>query len=127
MRILKIGILSYKELKERNLAIAKGDYIPSEDDPKVWFTSEESFSQIIGSNRLLLEIMVHAQPTTISDLAKKANRRPSNVSRTLKTLEQYGVVKMVAGKGNKKKPVFPYDGYKVEQTVTFTKPEQHPS
>jgi len=37
--ILKIGILSRSEYRERTIAIAKGEYTPKKDDPKIWFES----------------------------------------------------------------------------------------
>ena len=50
MKTLKVGIASYTEMKARTLAIAKGELKPKAGDPKVWFTSPESFAKLL-SNR----------------------------------------------------------------------------
>jgi predicted transcriptional regulator len=36
---IKIGIMSQKEIRERTLAIVRGDYKPKPHEPKIWFTS----------------------------------------------------------------------------------------
>ena len=55
MKTLRVGIASYEEMKARSLAIVRGSYKPSADEPKVWFTSAESFARILSNrNRALL-------------------------------------------------------------------------
>jgi len=39
MKTIKIGIMSQKEIRARTLAIARGEYKPRPDEPKIWFTS----------------------------------------------------------------------------------------
>ena len=34
--------MSQKEIRERTLAIARGEYAPRSDEPKIWFTSTKS-------------------------------------------------------------------------------------
>jgi predicted transcriptional regulator len=36
---LKVGIASLEQYKARTVAITRGDYKPSPDEPKVWFQS----------------------------------------------------------------------------------------
>jgi predicted transcriptional regulator len=50
MRIIKIGIASQEEIRERVLAIAKGELKPKKSDPKIWFTSLESLTQTMDKN-----------------------------------------------------------------------------
>jgi len=45
-KIIKVGIMSKEQYKKRTIAIAKGEYIPKKDEPKVWFESIKSLSQI---------------------------------------------------------------------------------
>ena len=55
MTTLKVGITSYEDMKARTLAIARGELRPKPGDPKVWFTSPESFAKLFSShNRALL-------------------------------------------------------------------------
>ncbi|WP_395707916.1 hypothetical protein [Reyranella sp.] len=39
MTTLKIGIASYKEMKARTMAVARGERRITAAEPKVWFTS----------------------------------------------------------------------------------------
>ncbi len=58
MKKLIVGIASYDEMKARSLAIAKGDYLPKRGEPKVWFTSLESFAKVLSKRNVeLLQII----------------------------------------------------------------------
>ena len=46
--VMKIGILSKDEYRKRTISIAKGEYRPRKDEPKVWFESMESLGQILS-------------------------------------------------------------------------------
>lgn len=119
MRILKIGILPYEKQKERLFAIAKGEYVPSKDEPRVWFSSLESLSQVLDKNRMLLEMIAYSKPTSIAELAVLSQRKESNLSRTLKTMARYGLVRLDV-EGRRKRPVFPYDGVSIDYNVLST-------
>ena len=45
MTTLKVGIASYREMKDRTLAIARGERRVAPQEPRVWFTSTESFAK----------------------------------------------------------------------------------
>jgi predicted transcriptional regulator len=95
MTTLKVGIASYEEMKARTLAVARGERRVEADEPKVWFTSTESFARILSaSNRALLRLIAERMPQSLEDLAAMAGRAKSNLSRTLKTMEQYGLVRL---------------------------------
>jgi predicted transcriptional regulator len=107
-KTLRIGIASYEEMKERTIAIAKGKHKVSKDEPKVWFTSIESFAKVLSEkNRVLLEVIGEAEGLTLTELAEKTGREKSNLSRTLKTMERYGLVNLERKNGN----VIPHVGY----------------
>jgi DNA-binding transcriptional ArsR family regulator len=84
IKSLRVGVLSYEDMKARTQAIARGELRPKADDPKVWFTSLES-----------LALIADAKPASIKDLAQLSGRAPLNVSRTLKAFERYGLVRLV--------------------------------
>jgi predicted transcriptional regulator len=48
-KVLNIGIMSKEEYRKRTIAIAKGEYTPKADEPKVWFESLQSMTQILNS------------------------------------------------------------------------------
>ena len=50
MKIVKIGIASQEEIRERVLAIAKGELKPKKSNPKIWFTSLESLTRTMDKN-----------------------------------------------------------------------------
>ena len=98
MKKLIVGIASYDEIKARTLAIAKGDYVPKRGEPKVWFTSIESFSKVLSEkNRELLQIIAEHQPEGYKELARLSGRKKASLSRTLRTMERYGLVRLKEG------------------------------
>ena len=58
MKTLKIGVASYEQMKARTMAIARGELKPKTREPKVWFTSTESFAKVLSNkNRALLAMI----------------------------------------------------------------------
>ena len=109
MKKLRVGIASYEEMKARSLAIARGEITPLKDDPHVWFTSAESFAKVLSDkNRTLLGLIAESPPVSLTELAEKTGRRKSNLSRTLKTMEHYGLVTLGKGKRGRVMPKVPY-------------------
>ncbi len=95
MKKIVIGIMPEKKIRARLLAIARGEHIPGRGEPKVWFTSMKSLSEVLSDkNRELLHIMAESRPDSLQELAEKAHRQPSNLSRTLKTMERFGFVEL---------------------------------
>ena len=95
MKVIKIGIAPQENILERVLAISKGELKPKASDPKIWFTSMRSLSQVLSDeNRALLDVIRTARPSSISELADITGRKQGNLSRTLKTMSRYGWVCM---------------------------------
>jgi predicted transcriptional regulator len=104
-RTLKIGIASFADYKARTLAIARGELKPANNEPKVWFQSIESFAKVLSDrNRALLATIAETQPKSVTELAQRTGRAPSNLSRTLKTMERYGLVQFEEGEGKARVP-----------------------
>lgn len=94
-KTIKVGIMSLDEYKTRTIAIAKGEYKPKEDEPKVWFESIKSMAQILSSeNQELLKTILQKSPKSLKELEELTGRAKSNLSRTLKTLQRYGIVEL---------------------------------
>ena len=49
MKTLLIGIASFEEIKSRTMAVARGEHRISRTEPKVWFTSTESFAKVLSA------------------------------------------------------------------------------
>jgi len=95
MTTLKVGIASYEDMKAHTIAIARGERRMPPGEPKVWFTSTESFAKVLSAgNRALLEIIVEKAPNSLDELAQMTGRAKSNLSRTLKTMAGYGLVRL---------------------------------
>lgn len=95
METVKIGIMSQKEIRERTLAIARGEYKPKPDEPKIWFTSIRSLAEVLSDeNQALLRVITEKKPNSIRALAEITGRHSSNLSRTLKTLSSYGFIRL---------------------------------
>ena len=105
MTTLRVGIAPYETFKARTMAIARGEIKPGRNEPKVWFTSIESFAKILSErNRELLAIIAKTKPGSLTELAEKTGRAKSNLSRTLKTMEHYGLVRFEKGEGRASAP-----------------------
>ena len=109
MKTLRVGIASYGEMKARSLAIARGEHRPGPGEPKVWFPSLESFAKVLSdSNRALLRMITEDTPGSIAELAERSGRARSNLSRTLHTMERYGLVRLEKGARGRVVPHVPY-------------------
>lgn len=101
-RTVKIGITSYANIKARTIAIAKGEYKPRANEPKVWITSFKSLASALNEeNQELLKVIRERHPASIAELAEMTGRKTSNLSRTLKTLERCGIVSLTEARGKK--------------------------
>lgn len=95
MKTMNIGILPQTQIRQRILAIARGEYHPKPGEPKVWFTSMKSLAEVLSDdNRALLRTIETTHPHSISALAEATGRQPGNLSRTLKTMSRYGIVEL---------------------------------
>ena len=95
MRAIVVGILPQERIRERVLSIARGEYKPKASEPKIWFTSMRSLAEVLSDeNRALLQLIKDTRPESITSLAETTGRKPSNLSRTLKTMSNYGIVEM---------------------------------
>ena len=67
----------------------------SQPMPTVWFASWRQLAGVLSDeNRALLRLMQEKQPRTVLELAELSGRAASNLSRTLRNLEGYGLVKL---------------------------------
>ncbi|WP_089729453.1 HVO_A0114 family putative DNA-binding protein [Candidatus Thiosymbion oneisti] len=95
MKAIVIGIMPQEKIRARMSAIARGEYRPKPGEPKIWFTSMESLAEVLSDeNRALLKLIAEMKPESISALAKATGRKSGSLSRTLKTLSNYGIVNM---------------------------------
>jgi predicted transcriptional regulator len=113
MKAIVIGIMPQEKIRERVLAIARGEFKPKPSDPKVWFTSMKSLAEVLSDdNRALLKTIMETKPASISALAETTGRKTGNLSRTLKTMSNYGIVDLKREK-NQVRPVAKATEFKI--------------
>jgi len=94
-KTIRVGIMSKEQYKLRTIAIVKGEYTPKKNEPKIWFESIKSLAQILSNeNQQLLKTILDHEPKSLKELEELTGRAKSNLSRTLKTLERYGIVEL---------------------------------
>lgn len=95
MRSVNIGIISPQKYVQRTMDIVAGRYKPSNDEPKIWFSSMKSCYEILCEENInLLKIIELQKPKTLKELTAMSGRAQSNLSRTLKKLEKYKLVEV---------------------------------
>jgi len=113
-RMMKVGIMPQNEYRKRTIAIAKGTYTPKPGEPKIWFESLQSMAQVLSNeNQELLAIILERKPNSLKELENITGRKSSNLSRTLKMMEHYGIVGLTRERKTLR-PVVKATGFKVE-------------
>ena len=121
-KVLKIGVMSRDAFKERTIAIAKGEHVPKKDGPKVWFESLKSMAQVLNKdNQQLLRIIIEKKPQSLTELEAISGRKKSNLSRTLHTLQKYGVVEIKKVK-KRSVPTVKATDFKAEFGLSYSAP-----
>lgn len=121
-KVVRVGIISREEYRRRTILIASGEYTPRRDEPKIWFESLASMAQVLGrENQALLKIILEKKPTSLGELEALSGRKKANLSRTLKTLERYGIVSMRREK-NRVVPKVHATDFKVEFGLNYSSP-----
>ena len=95
MKTIAVCIMPLDKYKERTKAITRGEYVVKKEEPKIWFESIKSLAQILSNeNQYLLKVILDSKPKSLKELENLTGRAKSNLSRTLKTLERYGIVEL---------------------------------
>jgi predicted transcriptional regulator len=105
-KVLRVAIAPREAIMRYTRDIIAGRRRRATNDPDVWFTSVESFAKVLSEkNRALLALIAERRPESIDALATESGRAKSNLSRTLRTMERYGLVRLEKGDGRKLRPV----------------------
>src|SRR5882672_11507819 len=119
MTTLRVGIATYEDMKARTMAVARGEHRIGRTEPKIWFTSTESFAKVLSDgNRRLLAIIAEKAPASLDELAEMTGRAKSNLSRTLKTMEGYGLVRLERGERGRISPKVAHDRVELDLPLT---------
>lgn len=119
MTTLRVGIVSFEEMKSRTMRIARGEQRVSPREPRVWFSSTESFAKVLSAgNRDLPRVIAEKAPASLDELASLTGRKKSNLSRTPRTMEGYGLVRLERGERGRIAPKVGYDRVELELAIT---------
>jgi len=111
---MEIGIMSRDKFRQYTLDIAEGKRRPRKGEPKTWFDSLESLAQVLSTkNRELLKVIKERSPGSLRELAEVTGRSPGNLGRTLKNMEQYGIVELRKEKKTIR-PLVCFDSFEAE-------------
>ena len=103
-----------EHFQKRLIEIASGQYKPKKNEPKIWFSSIKSLGEVLSENNLrLLRIIDEKEPSSIKELATITHRQPGNLSRTLKTMERYGIIEFIKN-GKNSRPIAKALGFNIE-------------
>jgi len=123
MTTLKVGIATYGEMKARTMAVARGERRIAAGEPTVWFTSTESAAKVLSArNRDLLRVIAEKAPASLDELSRITGKAKSNLSRTLKTMAGYGLVRLERGERGRIAPKVTHD--RVELDLPLTRPRK---
>lgn len=118
MKQVKVGIMPLKEFQAYTRAIVTGKYERKRGEPKIWFSSMASLAQVLSDrNRELLSLIAEQKPASITELARLSDRSQSNLTRTLKKMESYGLVEMKTGTRGSKQPFVPYSDIVLDMSI----------
>lgn len=93
---MKIGIATVQEQRERALAIAAGTRTRGPDEPTAWFPNISAIASVFSDeNMALLKTIRKTHPESIDALAEAVGKHTQDVSRSLRAMEPYGVVKLL--------------------------------
>lgn len=122
MKTLKVGIAGYEDMKARAMAVARGERRISPKERRVWFTSTESFAKVLSAgNRDLLRVIVEQSPGSLDELARITGKAKSNLSRTLKTMAGYGLVRLEQGERGRVRPRVTHDRVELDIPLNWSR------
>lgn len=106
MKTIKIGIISPEKYIQRTIDIAARRYKPKSDEPKIWFPNMKTCMEVLcEENVYLLDLIAKQKPDTFKQLEDMSGRGQGNLSKTLRKLESYHLLRIVKNKNKLLKPV----------------------
>ena len=78
------------------MSIAAGKRKRGETEPNIWFPSVAALARVLSDeNMTLLKAVREQQPDSMDSLAKVVGKHAPNVSRSMHTMAEYGLVEFV--------------------------------
>ncbi len=84
--------------------------------------STESFAKVLSAgNRDLLRVIAEQEPRSLDELARITGRAKSNLSRTLKTMAGYGLVRLDRGERGRIAPRVTHDRIELDLDLSMSR------
>lgn len=78
----------------------------------------KSLSEALGDNNVrLLKLIAEHHPETLTELAELSGRKSSNLSRTLKTMEKYGIIVLEKHDNKKIRPIAKATQFEIQYAI----------
>lgn len=117
---LVIGALSWSQHQARILAHATNEAPIEKNSPKAYFPTLKAAGEFLGEKNIqLLQIIAKQKPKSVSELARISGRAQPNVTRTLRKMEQLGLIEMTP-EGRALKPEAKANRLRVEAIFDLT-------
>ena len=122
MTTLKVGIASYTEMKARTFAVARGERRVAPTSRRSGSPRPKSFAKVLSAgNRELLRVIAQKAPSSLDELARITGKAKSNLSRTLRTMEGYGLVRLERGERGRITPKVMHDRVELDLPLTLSR------
>ncbi len=91
--VIHVGLASLDEMRDRTVAIARGERCAHPGERKVWFTSIEAIAKIFSEqNMLMLETIRNSGALSIKALSEKLQRSEGDLTHDLHVFDSVGLV-----------------------------------
>ena len=96
MTMLKVAIAPFDEMKEWTMRVVRGEVRREPGDPKLWFTTVESFVKTLsaGHREFLREIAEKHVSVSLDELSRMTGRKRSDFRGMLNKLAEMGLIEM---------------------------------
>ena len=104
MTTLKVGIASYEEMKARTMAVARGEHRIAPGSRRCGSPRRSPLPRFCRRAIATCCGIVEQAPGSLDELARITGKAKSNLSRTLRTMEGYGLVRLNGASGAGSRP-----------------------
>jgi predicted transcriptional regulator len=109
-------------MKARTMAVARGERRVAPSEPKVWFTSTESFAKVLSAgNRELLRVIAGKAPQLCRRAGADHRQGQVQSACTSRTMEGYGLVRLERDERGRITPKVNHDRLELELPLTLSR------
>ena len=104
------------------MAGARGEHRILSDEPKISFPSTEYCAKVLSArNSDLMRVILEKAQGSLDELARITSKAKSNLSRTLRTMASYGLVRLGDGERGRITPKVTQDRVELDLPLTVSR------